>query len=40
MNTKTKTTKETDLKSVLIDFIYILGFAALFIFTLVSIYNK
>ena len=40
MNTKTKTTKETNLKSVFIDLIYIVGFIGLFAFTMASIYNN
>jgi hypothetical protein len=43
MNTKTKTSKEvkeTNLNTVLIDLIYIIGFMGFFIFTMVSVYNN
>lgn len=40
MNTKTKTVKETNLKTILIDLIYIFGFIGLFAFTIISAINN
>lgn len=40
MKTTNKTVKETNLKAVILDFIYVIGFIGLFAFTMLSAYNN